>query len=447
MARIWLGRSKAHDDLEVNWDGWPAVMLRPTSYGTLRKLIDAAAVLFLFGALATVPIAFGWADIDGAHSFGLGVGGAVAALFALATAVVPLESGRRGPVEQMRLMAPPAIAITLVLAPVLIACVVVAAGPRLSLTAVFFLEEPLFAFLVFNTRFAVGVTAYVMAVSGTAFAMVDGTPAPGEQWLLLASAAIATAFIVGSIARQVDEARQAERSAKGKLAELNHTLEDRVQAQVHELERVGRLRRFLAPQVAEVVMSDDREALLEPHRRDVAILFCDLRGFTSFTNNVDPDTIVGILSEYYATVGGVLEAHGATIGGFDGDGIMAYLGDPIPLDDVVSASAEMAREIGNRLDTLTTQWQAVGHQLGYGIGVAYGPATLGIVGFDGRHDYTALGAVVNLAARLCSEAFHGEIVVDDSMHPEPAKGEPLRHRGDVSLKGFATPIATYALPR
>ncbi|MCW3038800.1 MAG: adenylate/guanylate cyclase [Solirubrobacterales bacterium] len=422
-------------------------MLRPTSYGSMRRATEATAILFLFGALSAAPIVSGWAGIDGADSSAIGVIGLMAAIFALVTALIPLESVHRGPVEQMRRMAPPLIVAVQVAAPVLIACLVIAAGPRLNLTAVFFLEEPLFAFLFFNTRWAVTVTAYVLAVSGVALAIAEGTPAPGEQVLVLASAAIATAYVVGAIARQVDEARQAERSAKSKLAELNRTLEDRVQSQVQELERVGRLRRFLAPQVAEVVMSDDRESLLEPHRRDVGILFCDLRGFTSFANRVDPDTIVSVLGEYYATVGTVLEAHGATIGGFDGDGIMAYLGDPIALDDVVSASAEMAREIGDRLDALTASWQASGHELGYGIGVAHGSATLGIVGFDGRHDYTPLGAVVNLAARLCSEAQHGEIVVDGSMRSASARSEQLHHRGDVLLKGFAAPVATYALPR
>jgi class 3 adenylate cyclase len=330
----------------------------------------------------------------------------------------------------MRRWFPRGAAATQLLTPLMILGLTVVAGPRLNLVAVFFIEIPMFAFLLFRLPWALGVTAYVMAAYAVALSLVDGAPAPAEQWLMLASAAMATAFVVGSIARQVDEARR--------------TLETRVQSQVGELERVGRLRRFLAPQVAEVVMSDDREALLEPHRRDVGVLFCDLRGFTRFTNSVDPDTIVAVLAEYYATVGTVLEAHNATIGGFDGDGIMAYLGDPFPLDDVVSSTAAMAREIGDRLDDLTARWHAVGHDLGYGIGAAYGSATLGIVGFDGRHDYTPLGAVVNLAARLCSDATNGEIVVDGSIRTD---AEALPHRGDVSLKGFADPVATYALRR
>ena len=154
--------------------------------------------------------------------------------------------------------------------------------------------------------------------------------------------------------------------------------------QVDELERVGRLRRFLAPQVADVVMAETGEPLLEPHRTEVAVLFCDLRGFTRFTNSVDADTVVAVLAEYYAKVGAVLEAHGATVGGYEGDGIMAYLGDPIPRSDAAPASVAMAREIGVHLDDLTGRWHADGHDLGYGMGLAYGPATLGVVGFAGR---------------------------------------------------------------
>jgi class 3 adenylate cyclase len=254
---------------------------------------------------------------------------------------------------------------------------------------------------------------------------------------------------------RLEDARRSERAARAALAlandaleDLNHNLEARVEQQVDELERTGRLRRFLAPQVADVVMSASADdALLAPHRRDVAVLFCDLRGFTRFTNSVDPDTVVSVLGEYYAAVGAVLEAHGATIGGYDGDGIMAYLGDPIPRADAAVVGVEMARAIGWAVDLLVAGWRSAGHDLGYGIGVAYGPATLGVVGFDGRFDYTALGAVVNLAARLCSDASAGEIVVDGSMRAAAGGDAGARHRGDVSLKGFDRDVPTYALLR
>jgi len=152
-----------------------------------------------------------------------------------------------------------------------------------------------------------------------------------------------------------------------------------------------------------------------------------------------------VLAEYYAAVGAVLEGHGATIGGYDGDGIMAYIGDPIPQPDAAVAAVGMARAIGGSLDGLVERWRSDGYDLGYGIGLAYGPATLGVVGFDGRFDYTALGAVVNLAARLCADAAPGEIVIDASMTAAAGGDRGARHRGDVTLKGFDGAVRTYAL--
>jgi class 3 adenylate cyclase len=438
-----VARDGANDEVELVWEGWASIALRPMAYGTLRKAVDGAVILYLVGALAGLPLALGWVEVAGVSQAGFAIAVAVATLTAIG-----LRTGfRRQSLDDLGRRYPPIAVFAQISATPLIMGLVLAAGPALGVVAVYSVEVLTFAFFFFQPRWAVGIAAYVMAGYGVALAIVDGTPAPVEQWLIVAAAAVATAYLAGQIARQTDEARQAERAAKGKLADLNRTLEERVESQVQEIERAGRLRRFLAPQVAEVVLSDDSESLLEPHQREVGVLFCDLRGFTRFTNGLDdPHTVVGVLGEYYATVGAVLETHGATIGGFDGDGIMAYLGDPIALDRVAARTGELARDIGACLDDLTTRWRTAGHDLGYGIGAAHGPATLGVVGFDGRYDYTPLGAVVNLAARLCADAAHGEIVVDGSMRPAN-EGERLHHRGDISLKGFDAPIPTYALAR
>jgi adenylate cyclase len=310
----------------------------------------------------------------------------------------------------------------------------------------FYVAGPTYVFMVLQRRVAVGFILLNMGSAAVALALTDGVHARAQQWLIVVCAAIGTAVLVGMIIRRTDEATRAERAAKAELADLNAHLEQRVAEQVDELERTGRLRRFLAPQVADVVVSQGSDVLLEPHSRDVVVLFCDLRGFTRFTNATQPDVVMRVLAEYYAAVGTELEAHGATIGGYDGDGIMAYLGDPIVRPDAAPAAIAMAHAIGRRLDAVVERWRGDGHDLGFGIGLAFGPATLGVVGFDGRFDYTALGAVVNLAARLCADASAGEIVVDDALRRAASVTE-LRPRGQVALKGFDDPVATYALLR
>jgi adenylate cyclase len=313
-------------------------------------------------------------------------------------------------------------------------------------TGIYYVEAPALAFAILDVRYAAALTVFSTGTYAAALWLMDDVVAPVQQVLIVMSAAFATSVLFGALHQRSDEARVAEREAKRELADLNHHLESRVSEQVDELTRTGRLRRFLASQVADVVMSTGAdESLLEPHRRDVAVLFCDLRGFTRFTNSVSPNTVVSVLGEYYAAVGSVLEGHGATIGGYDGDGIMAYLGDPIPRPDAAVAGAAMARAIGDAVDELVDRWRSEAHELGYGIGLAFGPATLGVVGLDGRFDYTALGVVVNLAARLCSDAAPGEIVVDGSVRAAAGGDTGTRHRGDVTLKGFDAAVPTYAL--
>jgi class 3 adenylate cyclase len=308
----------------------------------------------------------------------------------------------------------------------------------------YFSQPPIIAFVFVQRRWAVVLTGAAMFAYAAALIALDNPPVPVEQFIVVLSSAVATGVLVGSLASRLDDSRRAERLAKAELADLNHNLEDRVAEQVDELEREGRLRRFLSPQVAEVVTSEGTDELLAPHRRDVAVFFVDLRGFTSFTNAVEPEHIVFVLGDYYDAVGSILEEYDATIGGFDGDGVMAYIGDPVPRPDAATEAIAMARAIATRLDERVVKWSVGDHRLGYGIGLAFGVATLGVVGYEGRYDYTPVGAVVNLAARLCADAHHGEIVVDEAFRDAAALDGAVRPRDDVDLKGFGV-VATYAV--
>jgi class 3 adenylate cyclase len=186
---------------------------------------------------------------------------------------------------------------------------------------------------------------------------------------------------------------------------------------------------------------------LTPHRREIAVLFCDLRGFTAFTKQVEPEEVMEVLDAYYAAAGEQITAFGATLGSFEGDGMMAYLNDPIPCDEPARRVVEMGLAIAEAIDGLTPMWQRRGYDLSYGIGMALGHATLGVVGYDGRSDYTALGTVVNLAARLCSNATARELLVDHRVFLKTEDYVRYTGREPVALKGFTEPVATYLVDR
>jgi class 3 adenylate cyclase len=274
----------------------------------------------------------------------------------------------------------------------------------LSFVSLFFTPLPLFAFTFFRRQYAVWAAVALLLMCAATLAALDNPPYPVVEWLTVAAVAVGCSVVVGDFATSIDVARD-------ELADLN-----------------ARLRRFLAPQVVEVINEEDA---LAPHRRDIAVCFVDLRGFTAFTNAVTAERVMSVLDEYYTAVGTILDSYDATIGGFDGDGVFAYIGDPKPHDDAAGEAVAMAREIAARLDDLTTSWG----DLGYGIGVAYGEATLGLVGFANRADYTPVGAPVNLAARLCADAKHGEIVIDDALR-KAAELSDVTRREEIDLKGF-----------
>ncbi len=223
--------------------------------------------------------------------------------------------------------------------------------------------------------------------------------------------------------------------------ELNQGLEAKVQSQVGELERVGRLKRFLAPQLAQAIISTGDEKILENHRREVAAFFCDLRGFTSFSETAEPEDIMALLAEYHGAVGPLIRKYEGTLDRFTGDGMLVFFNDPVPCPDPAARAARLALEMRTAVAGLVPQWARRGHTLGFGIGMAQGYATLGRIGFEDRFDYTAIGAVINLAARLCADAKDGQILVTGRLATEIEDIVVMEDLGEREVRGMSRPIA------
>jgi class 3 adenylate cyclase len=245
---------------------------------------------------------------------------------------------------------------------------------------------------------------------------------------------------VRSILRQKELHDRAEAQAR-ELAAWNQELAARVAAQVLEIGRISRLKRFLAPQLAELVVTSGDDHLLASHRRDVTIVFCDLRGFTAFADSTAPDAVMAVLHEYHAALGAMIHRHEGTLERFLGDGVMVVFNDPLPCPDPELRAVRMALEMRGRVGELAAAWRARGHRLGFGVGIAHGTATLGRIGFEGREDYAAIGPVANLAARLCDAAADGEILVDPRVAAALEGFALTEPAGELSLKGLARPVA------
>ncbi|HET7654183.1 MAG TPA: BTAD domain-containing putative transcriptional regulator [Acidimicrobiales bacterium] len=234
---------------------------------------------------------------------------------------------------------------------------------------------------------------------------------------------------------------------EGQAAELaawNRTLEAQVGEHVAEIERLRRLRRFLAPHLADMVVSAGDESLLEPHRREVAVLFCDLRGFTAFSSACEPEEALGALQGFHDVLGRLVGDAGATVGWLAGDGVMVFFNDPVPCDRPASRAVALAVALRDEMVPFTEAWRRRGHELGLGAGVAFGFATLGTLGFEGRYDYSAIGPVVNRASRLCDEAASGEILVDSATYAALDDASvAVEPRGDLALRGFPTPTPAW----
>ena len=229
------------------------------------------------------------------------------------------------------------------------------------------------------------------------------------------------------------------------LAQWNAELEARVNTQLEELQRMNRLRRFLSPQVAELVINSGDDSVLGSHRREIVVVFCDLRGFTAFAESSEPEEVMAVLGEYHAALGELIFRYQGTLERFTGDGLMVFFNDPIPLDRPAQHAVEMALAMRDRVRTLVEGWSRLGHDLGFGVGIAQGFATLGRIGYEGRFDYAAIGSVTNLAARLCAEAGAGQVLVSQrvfSAVDDVAVGESV---GPLELRGFSRSIRAFGV--
>ena len=227
------------------------------------------------------------------------------------------------------------------------------------------------------------------------------------------------------------------------VTEMNRSLEQRVSEQLVEIARMSGLKRFLAPQIAELVLSSGGEQLLESHRREVSIVFCDLRGFTSFAETAEPEEVMTVLREYHDGLAGLIHAFEGTLERFAGDGLMILFNDPLPCPDPCERAVKMAVQMRDRVIDLAAKWRKLGHDLGFGVGIAHGFATLGRISSQGRFDYTAIGRVVNLAARLCGEAKTGQILIDGKVHSAVETLIEFESVGELTLKGFHRPVAAF----
>ena len=227
------------------------------------------------------------------------------------------------------------------------------------------------------------------------------------------------------------------------LARWNATLEERVARQVAELERVGRLKRFFSPQLAELIVRGGADDPLVSHRREVTVVFIDLRGFTAFAERAEPEEVMGVLREYHARMGALVLASEGTLERFTGDGMMIFFNDPVIVPDAVERAVRMTVAMRDGVDELAARWRKRGHELHAGLGIAQGYATIGAIGFEGRLDYGAIGTVTNLAFRLCAEAATGQILISQSVYAAAGDLIDAESIGELTLKGFQRPVAAY----
>jgi class 3 adenylate cyclase len=290
----------------------------------------------------------------------------------------------------------------------------VAVGPVSLAPVVLYVAVPIFAVYHVPPTTAAVLTALVAAEFGALLALQDGYVAAGWTWIFVTTSLFTLGLVFGGLLGGASD----------------------------EVSQLAQLQRFLAPSIADVVVS--RPDLLAPHREQVAVLFVDLRGFTRFASSAEPEEVVEVLDSYYATVGRMLHDAQGTVGSFAGDGIMAVFNDPLPMEDPAGHAVDVAIELRVRMDDLTSGWRRMGFTLGYGVGVAFGHATVGMFGFDARHDYTALGPVVNLASRLCQAAGDREVLLDQRTAGAVGDRYALEHR-QLEVKGLDGSISAYAV--
>src|ERR1700675_1479523 len=283
--------------------------------------------------------------------------------------------------------------------------------------------------------------------------VVAGLEAGGDDYLTKPvdqAALVARARAMLRIKALHDTVQQQARRLEdqgGELALWNKELETRVEAQLGEIERTGYLRRFLPQQLAELIVSQGDERILETHRRDIVVVFCDLRGFTSFAETGEPEEVRDLLREYHAALGPIVTRSEGTLDHFAGDGIMVFFNDPLPCPDPAERAIKMAVEMREAAQHLQARWRRRGHDIGFGIGIAQGYATLGQIGFADRVHYTAIGTVCNLASRLCDQASDGQILVSKRIAGAVEGNVRLEEIGDLALKGLSQAVAVFNVAR
>jgi len=231
------------------------------------------------------------------------------------------------------------------------------------------------------------------------------------------------------------------------LLEWNNTLEHQVQEQVTQLERLGRLKRFFSPQLAELIVAGGAEDPLRTHRQEITVVFLDLRGFTAFAETTEPEEVMAVLRDYHAEMGKLILEHEGTLERFTGDGMMVFFNDPVPVPNPAERAIRMALAMREKVGDLIVKWRKLGYGLDLGVGIGQGYATIGAIGFEGRWDYGAIGTVTNLASRLCGEAKAGQILVSQRLLgtvEELIEVEPV---GELALKGFQRPVTGYNILR
>jgi class 3 adenylate cyclase len=251
--------------------------------------------------------------------------------------------------------------------------------------------------------------------------------------------AIENARLLNELRERTDQLEAQSRE----VIKLNQQLEQRVAEQVGEIERMSRLRRFLPPQVADLIVASGTDKQLESHRREITALFCDLRGFTGFSESSDPEDVMALLRDYHAEIGNIIIKYSGTLERYAGDGVMVIFNDPVAVENPALQAVRMAVDMRQAIGALTENWRHWGHDIGFGIGVAHGYATLGTIGYEGRFDYAAIGTVSNVACRLCDEAKSGQILITPRVLTAIGDAVTVELIGEFALKGIRRPLAAH----